>query len=654
MVYNNNVFSSSNRGAAWTLLSTFPVSAGTVGSTIGNNTRTWGKFIAVDPANANVVYVSTPANGVYVTTNGGTSWSSVSSVTASSDASYGSALIAFDPSSSVSGGKTQGIYIESYGQGVWHSTNAGASWTQIVATGTPTTGIHMVVDGSGIVWLIDANFHVNEYSSGAWTVPVNNMWAVAVDPNNLSHIFCITSGGGLYYTLNSGSSWNNASNNTNRTATDVPWLAWTNENFMSAGDIKFDPAHSNILDFAEGIGFWDSDITTENTSTQTSFWTSQTAGIENLDGAFALSVPSGSLIFSFWDRPFFYGASATYVSPACTGGGPTAYPCEHGVNNTYSIIKGYSVDYCTGSSTALVGLANSTGGTVNDTSGYSTDGGKTWSTFAAIPSDVVSSNFIGGSIACGSASGGSPQNVVWCESNGGSCYCSVNGGSSWTVITTVPGATGGTNYYLSSFTVASDKVTGQFYIYTPNTGGGSDGVYTATSGCTSWTSKGSPGIQATFNTKFRSVPGESGNLFLTAGVQSPPHPAAISFYKSTNNGQTWTIPNSNVQEIYSFGFGAPQVNGNYPTLYIWGWISNVLGIWRSGDGGVTYTSINNGYPANIFSQVIAIEGDMNTYGTVYVNTGGSGVIRGTLNYLLERDLDPATNDNSPVYLDKVG
>ena len=39
-----------------------------------------GQKMAIDPNNPNVVYVGTPQNGLFVTTDGGTTWQSVSAV----------------------------------------------------------------------------------------------------------------------------------------------------------------------------------------------------------------------------------------------------------------------------------------------------------------------------------------------------------------------------------------------------------------------------------------------------------------------------------------------------------------------------------------------------------------------------------------------
>jgi hypothetical protein len=57
--------------------------------------------------------------------------------------------------------------------------------------------------------------------------------------------------------------------------TDIPWLAWTNEYYMSDGDMIFDPSTGRLM-FSEGIGLW----WTNNppASASSVVWTSQSIG----------------------------------------------------------------------------------------------------------------------------------------------------------------------------------------------------------------------------------------------------------------------------------------------------------------------------------------------------------------------------------------
>ena len=59
-----------------------------------------------------------------------------------------------------------------------------------------------------------------------------------------------------------------------------------------------------------------------------------------------------------------------------------------------------------------------------------------------------------------------------------------------------------------------------------------------------------------------------------------------------------------------------------------------------------------GTPSGWLTTLADISGDPFVYGPVYVSTG-MGAFAGKFNFLLNRDLDPASNDNSPVGLDRA-
>ena len=88
MMYDGYVFRSANQGTTWTQLTSFN---GGVQVTANPNDSYGqeGQKMAVDPNNPNIVYVGTPLNGLFVTTNGGTTWTSVSGVPVSTTDSSG-------------------------------------------------------------------------------------------------------------------------------------------------------------------------------------------------------------------------------------------------------------------------------------------------------------------------------------------------------------------------------------------------------------------------------------------------------------------------------------------------------------------------------------------------------------------------------------
>jgi hypothetical protein len=91
-----------------------------------------------------------------------------------------------------------------------------------------------------------------------------------------------------------------------------------------------------------------------------------------------------------------------------------------------------------------------------------------------------------------------------------------------------------------------------------------------------------------------------------------------------------------------------QGSGNESTInvYVWGEYKTT--------GGQTASPIwvqLDGLPGGSLDLVQGISGDMNIAGRAYMAFGGSGFKK--INWLLERDIDPASNDNNPVGLEKA-
>jgi photosystem II stability/assembly factor-like uncharacterized protein len=618
MLFNGYVYRSKNRGAIWSRTAFKQVARFDPND---NHTKGMGRFIAIDPANPDIVFVGTPSNGLWKSADGGTSWSRETMAGNGSVPHGGSQggghIISFDPSSSVKNGATQGIFVSTYGTGVYRSSDGGSSWT--LTKSTPTTHRHMIVDQKGNVWLTDDTSSAQtpnlwKYVSGTWSHPtgsganLSRGYSIAVDPADASHVYVSIDSGDLLISIDSGASWLGITfNRAIRTSSDVPWLAWTNEDYMTNGDIAFDPSGSNLLYMAEGIGVWHCN---PPASLSTVRWQSQSAGIEQLVSNMVLAPPGGKPILLAWDRPVFYVND------------PNVYPSSHGPNKLDKITMGWSADWASTSPETIVAIMN---WWQSDVSGISRDGGQSWRRFAALPDEVPEK--IGGSIAAASAT-----NFVWVPSNHGNPWRTTDAGAHWAKISIpgvpVTGETGwGFSYFLNRQIVAADRVnTDTFYIYNSGPSGRAAvaGLYRSSDKGTTWRHvfTGEIANFSGYNAKLKSVPGQAGHLFFTSGPQSGPHPADTRFMRSSDGGVTWR-PVGDFKEVYAFGFGAAYPGKRYPAIFIVGYNRTIWGIWRSIDNAASWDLIGD-FPLGSFDQIKSIDGDKDKVGTVYIGFNGSG------------------------------
>jgi photosystem II stability/assembly factor-like uncharacterized protein len=610
MAYRGYVYRSDDRGNHWTR-TTFA----NVQMNANDDFRTMGQKMAVDPANPDIVYVGTPASGIFVTNDGGATWRSVNDIPKSRPALKGQypghAGIVFDTTSARTHGKTNTIYASSYGNGVYRSVDAGASWVRL-ADG-PENVSHAKLAADGAYYAVGDDWQtVWRYHEGAWTdiTPVkgNGTWdTVVTDPSDPAHVIAIRQGGYLDISHDRGAKWGGiiwGPGYNPRIANDIPWLAWTNETYMTTGEMLFDPVKLGRIWSAEGIGVWFTDIPDVPATPRSITFTSQSKGIEQLVANEVISPPDGKPVVASWDRPVFYVADRD------------AFPSTHGPDNQHAIVMGWALDYASTNPAFLVGLMNWWG---IEKSGYSMDGGRTWTKFAAYPADSK----IGGGIAAST-----PKNIVWVPSNNGVPYYTTDGGATW-IRAAMPGAptagqTGwGNAFFLNRHIVAADRVmAGTFYIYNSVRG-----LYRSSDGGGTWALVYHHEIApwSGSNATLKSVPGQSGHLFFTSGPQGTnTHPAVNRFMRSTDGGATWTaVPN--VLEVRAFGFG--QSLNEYPTIFICGWVKGLYGIWRSNDNARSWTRIGE-FPLGIIDTVKTIDGDKDVPNLVYVGFAGSGYAYG--------------------------
>lgn len=610
MIWRGRLYRTTDRGVTWARCSGFTRGSFVEGGGVyeaNSSTRMFGERIAVNPSDANRVLVGKPGTGLLLTTDGGSNFSTIGTI--SNVAAPGYSIIWIDATTAL---------CSIHGVGVYKSTDSGATFS---STSGPTTIFCHWQLSNGIVYGVEnsATRKLWKYASSTWTDLGDNFsgesHCVAVDPADATKLYLFANSSAMLYSSDSGASWTTPNwyeefiLNMSRVATDIPWLAATREYYKSCGNAFIDPI-TNKLSLFEGIGFW---YATRQTNPAVNVeWNSQNVGIEQLVSNIIVSPPGASSkpLVGVWDR-------GTFLLDQLP-----RYPTGHGPDYLQAITNTHGLDYASSDPNFIVAI-----NTPNNKSAYSTTGGApgTWTLFSSVPPDGY-----GGCIAAST-----PDNMVWVGGNGGLPYYTVDGGDTWTRCT-IPGEDVDGyvwSYFLKRICVAADRVTAnKFYLYNYVSG-----LYVTTDGGVNWTNIGAASVMGAGgdengnNGKLKAVPGHAGMLLWCTGwvgsdIETDTHPSSTSHFRiSTDAGANWSsIPN--VKEVHDFGFG--KASGGYdPTVFIYGYVDSEIGVWCSEDidqATPTWTKIGD-YPLNSVDMLVTVSGDMNVYGRCYVGWSGSSI-----------------------------
>lgn len=182
--------------------------------------------MAFHPTNANIIYVGTPAGGLWKTTNGGTSWTAISSFIPSlgisgivvdhSDPDNTIYVLTGDGDSYVSGGFVRSSGYEQFSVGVLVSHDGGTSWEQTgqMSTSSEWVGYRLVQHPT------NANILLAATSDGIWrTTNGGTSWVkertgkyfdIEFKPGTPSRVYA-SGVGNFVYSTNTGDTWVNTS-----------------------------------------------------------------------------------------------------------------------------------------------------------------------------------------------------------------------------------------------------------------------------------------------------------------------------------------------------------------------------------------------------------------------------------------------------------
>jgi photosystem II stability/assembly factor-like uncharacterized protein len=160
-----------------------------------------------------------------------------------------------------------------------------------------------------------------------------------------------------------------------------------------------------------------------------------------------------------------------------------------------------------------------------------------------------------------------------------------------------------------------------FYAY------GESGLSRSTDGGATW-ARVIDKLPARFNW-VRAVPDHAGHLIASAGedyVRDRVVPSE-GVWRSTDGGATWTrLAKDVVTAANAVGIGAPPPGKNYPALFVQGTAGGLTGYFRSDDEGATWVRISD--DAHQYGTILVIQGDPRVFGRLYVGTNGRGIVVG--------------------------
>ena len=592
------VYSSVDKGTTWTR-NDLSIKLG------GNeNGRSAGERLQVDPNLGSTLFLGSSTDGLWKSTNYGSTWSKVTSFPVSSSpvGSGGISFVLFDKSSSSSGTATRTIYVGvmQTGTNLYKSTDEGTTWTAV--SGQPTNLMpHQAARASnGIIYLSysDASGPNNVGAGAVWKLnPAGNAWTnisppagqggyggISVDAQNANHVIVSTLGrwwprDEVFRSVDGGANWTGLLTNATWDHALAPYAAGMNPHWL--GDVEIDPFNASNAWFVTGYGVYNSN----NLGASPANWIFQNKGLEETAALELISPPAGAPLLSALGDIDGFKHDNLDVSPPAGRLSP-----QYGTSP--------SIDFAQNLPGFMARTYNSAGGNYGS---YSTDGGSTWTSFASAPAGTTG----GGSIAV-SADG---NRIVWGPEGASALYVSTNRGTSWTACTGVP----------ANLKPVSDRVNSQkFYVYDAVNGR----IWVSTNGGASFSvqATGLPTIPdyQVWLTRIRTVFGVEGDIWLA-------NPNGV--YRSTNSGTSFTQVSS-AQNATAVSFGKAAPGKTYPAVFIVGTVNGTSGFYRSDDSGATWTRINDAQ--HQYGTVTTITGDPRVYGRLYLGGTGRGIIYGDI------------------------
>lgn len=607
MAYEGEIFKSSDRGEKWTSTG---FARHNVRMEPNGEGRQEGERLAVDPLDSKILYYASIADGLWASSDAGANWSKVPSVPDGAPP-HGVNTVVFDPergsSTASKGARTKTIFTTVEQKGLFRSTDAGATWTDIAASGPgaaakvrdaevgPDGTYYVTCDNTegalGSVWKYSPDGKWQNITPSGSQGGSQPYWDIAIDPADGKRIVVLRSGGKGFVSTDQGTTW--ADRTFHLDSPDIAWLGTQENYWLSVGEAAFDS--DGRLWFAEGFGVWVAD----DLDSPAIPWQAVSEGIEETCGNDIIAPPGGKPLAAMWDAGIFQFSD------------PDSYTA---LRARPYFMSAWALDWCPADPAFIAGVLRNHLGFpphVNET-GFSKDGGVTWTVFPAVEKKEIPPDLDYGAIA---VSANSTEKIVWAPANAKPPHYTSDRGATWKASTfeNSEGSSTGEHFSPQKPLCADRVLADTFYMYHTK-----DGVFRSTDGGAHFARVGNP-VSDRYNAVLKAALGHPGDLWFAEGSQGAP---VGGLWRSKDGGATWAaIPG--LEQAFNFGFGKPAAQGGYPTVYAAGVVQGETGIYRSTDEGATWDKIG-GWPLGIFDWIDAMDGDKDAFGKVYLGFTSSG------------------------------
>ncbi len=634
-------FRSTDAGVTWTK----PPGTGLSGFSFAN-------VLAVDPSNASIVYLG-QSNGLFKSIDGGNIWTSLNSAPLNFTSVF---AIAIDPTTPAT------IYVGT-GNGVFKSTNSGSAWVpqnnfgvpgtpnvralaidptapSTIYAGTSGNGLFKTTNGGG-VWTA-----MNNGMGGGSPTNVNVIVIDPVTPTTLytGHGFSF-SDGGINKSVNGGTSWTPLTNGVPNAG--IAAMAATSSGIYAAttnsiGVIKTTNGGTSWTNVNSGL--WNLSVQTLATHpTNASVVYAGTIGTSVQDAFITKLNSSGSgLLFSTLlggsrdesGSGIAVDASGNIAVAGHTGS--TNFPVVNAVKPTVALNPGCGTGFVTKVNPTVPSYSFSTylgGGQCDVAHAVATDSSNNvYVTGRTGSSDFPTANAFQPTLA--GPQFNSDAFVTKLTPAGAFVYSTYLGGNGSDAGFAIAADASG-NAYVTGFTSSTD-----FHTMNPIQPANGGSGFATDVFVTKFNSQGSALVYSTYlgGTGFDTARGialdSANNAYVTGFTESSDFPLVAGalrtkspMYKSTDGAANWSNDNYGFGAATSGNFGSTTVTSLVidPTQSSIVYAGTGAGVFKSTNGGRTWTAMNNGLTSR---SVVAIVIDPSTPSTLYVAVSGFSGIRG--------------------------